>query len=79
MASLRAREASPDDDRKERQVELAAAQMKVELLERRIQMLVLDKVFGQLRVTFERELRRTLAGAGVAVIGFWWYVLLTLG
>lgn len=79
MASLRAREASLYDDRKERQVELAAAQMKVELLERRIQMLVLDKVFGQLRVTFERELRRTLAGAGVAVIGFWWYVLLTLG
>ena len=79
MASLRAREASLYDDRKERQVELAAAQMKVELLERRIQKLVLDKVFGQLRVTFERELRRTLAGAGVAVIGFWWYVLLTLG
>jgi hypothetical protein len=77
VASLKARKASADDPTTREALD--AAQDKVRLLERRVQMLVLDRVFGQLRVTFERELRRTLAGAGVAVIGFWWYIVLAFG
>jgi hypothetical protein len=72
-----AREVSPDGSTAREALD--AARAKVELMERRIQTLVLDKVFGQLRMTFERELRRTLAGAGVAVIGFWWHVVLAFG
>lgn len=71
LTSLRERDRLPETD-----PAVTAAKKKVDLLSRRVQMLVLEKVFNELRVTFERELRRTLVGAGIAVIGFWWYGVL---